>query len=497
MNIRLPALPFAALCYTYAGVFLWLLEWVKPVYSIPVIGLLGFGLYRFLRDPSTQEKIKVSKGVLVFSAILLLLYTLLCGSGGLFVQTFDWLKHNAILHDLISEGWPVYYHHEMDHAMLTYYIGQYLVPAAIGKLFHSFRAGELAMLAWNFAGIFLSVMLLFHVSKADTWRKQIFSVFVFCFFSAVLFLSRLLYAATAINVNDVISDRYFLSNLSVFFRSTLNTFRWIPTNGPPAWIAAALFAQQQDSPKYYLLIAAPLLLHASLPFLGLALLMLGIFVIKMARPDTLREERVRWLKDSVSIPNLCALLGLMVEAVYLMGNVAEEKPAEVGISFIEYGANSALYFCFCAGFICYSAVIFKTFKEIPLFYVVNAQLLLLPFFKFGLYNDLCMNASIPAMFLLMVFVIRGMFQYTLQQGVSHGRVVLLSLLLIWGAIYPIQEAYETMAAGPAWDDSHRFDPAGTLNMYARRDGSVGADMAYNYYTYDYEESLFYLWFAKE
>jgi len=41
MNIQFPKLSLAAILYLYAGVMLWLLEWVKPVVSLPVIGLLA------------------------------------------------------------------------------------------------------------------------------------------------------------------------------------------------------------------------------------------------------------------------------------------------------------------------------------------------------------------------------------------------------------------------------------------------------------------------
>ena len=494
---RYITVPFCALCYTYVGVLLWLMEWVRPLFSVPVIGLGLIGLYLFAKDP-TDRGVVVTKPVFVLCAVLLIVWTILCGSGGFFVQTVDWDKHNAILRDLILKEWPVYYHNDDSSAMLTYYLGQYLVPAAAGKLTNSFRVGELAMAIWNFTGVFLTTLMLFRVVGADTWRKQVFTLFTLIFFSAVLFLSRAVYAATSIGVNDVPDVLALrLGSIYVHFRSNLNVFRWIPTNGPPAWIATALFAEHLRSPKYYLLFLAPLLLCASFPFLGLALLMFGLFAVHMALPSTKNSERLHYWKECFSVPNLCAFAVLILEIVYLVGNTGGVKPAEAGFALVDFGTNALIYFCLCLGFAVYSAVIFPVFQRTPLYYIVNASLFLFPFFKYGLLNDLCMNASIPALFLLMSFVIQGMFQFTAEGRPSYGRATILMLLLVWGAIYPVLELKDSCASGPDWNGTARFSVSESMNDYARRDGSVRTDLAYNYYTYDYEESLFYVWFAKD
>lgn len=503
---RIPGLSFWALCYTYAGLILFLLEWVKPLHSIPLIGLLLVALFQFYKiqrlgktcyngpdQPTNQWP------VAILLATILLLYLVLQGNGGIYRQPADWDKHNRILSDLIFEGWPVYYHNSDSNSMLTYYIGQYLVPAAVGKVFHSFRAGELAMLFWNFLGTYLSVLLFFRITKANSLRKQSFALLVFLFSGTVLFLSRGLYAATAVGVTDV-TEAWLSKTVYLQYRHVQTVLRWIPTIGPPAWIAAALFVEELDSPKHYLLIATPLLLSASLPFVGIALLMIGAFVVKMMLPDTSGAEQWSLIKDCVSVPNLCALPILSAEAIYLFGNVVSEKPAELGLTLINFGANTTLYFCFCIGFACYSIILFPILKQEPLFYVVNFLLFLFPLFSMGLHNDLCMGASVPVIFLLISFVVRGMFLYTEKGKEQFGRAIILGLLVFWGSIYPIRETLEQIRTGPMWDGSARYTlqrEVGSMNVFARRDGTIKADLAYNYYTYDYESSPFYLWLAKD
>jgi len=401
----------------------------------------------------------------------------------------------------VTKPWPVYYHNDTGSAMLTYYIGQYLIPAAVGKVVGSFRVGEIAVLFWNAAGVFLALLLLFRITKADTARKWLLTAVVFFPFGFTLFLGRGLYAATPFGSVDAPEDNYWISkSIRVYFRSMVNVLRWIPTNAITPWIATALFADQYSNnfgERNYVLLAAPLILYATFPFLGLALLMMGVFFIKLVRPSTTRVERLNALKNCMSASNLCALVSSAVMLAYIFGNVTGEKPEEIGFSIIDYGSNSILYLCVCLTFLCYSVVIFKIHKESPLFYVVNAALLLFPFFRMGRWNDLCMNASVPEVFLLMVFIIQALFKYIEQKNSASRRAAILILLLFIGAIYPARELIDVSKTGPVWDGSGRYGEIQSMNEYARTDGTVMVDYAYNYYTYDYENSMFCKYLAKD
>lgn len=68
--------------------------------------------------------------------------------GGLSPQSADWSKHNAVLRDLIEKEWPVLYHNEDESSLLTYYLGQYLVPALSGKVI-CFLCGFFPLQVWR------------------------------------------------------------------------------------------------------------------------------------------------------------------------------------------------------------------------------------------------------------------------------------------------------------------------------------------------------------
>ena len=69
--------------------------------------------------------------------------------------------------------------------------------------------------------------------------------------------------------------------------------------------------------------------------------------------------------------------------------------------------------------------------------------------------------------------------------------MVLLLLLVIGSIYPMEEMVEVIKTPVSFQGAQH----GTLGDWAHRDGSIGAAEAYNYFTYDYETSLFYRFFG--
>ena len=474
--------------------------WVRWYWALPAVATIVFGLYQYGRNLWGQpvgEPLYVSRKMLVFVAVVMFFWLVVSGSGGLIGQTeaVDWTKHNLILSDLIAYDWPEYYHNEQEDAMLTYYVAQYLVPALFGKLFHSLRAAELTMLCYNFIGIFLAALLLFRLVKASTPRRQLVSIFIFVFFGVVLFLGKALYGATAIGGTDVTSpltsSNWISDHILLQYPYNYSHLRWAFPQVITPWIVTALFAQNKEKYEYYLLWAAPLLLHATFPFLGIALLMIGYFGFSLI----IGKNPLACIRQAFSLSNICAGLGgILIPLVYLYGNFGGTKSSNAGFAIIEYNADTVLYFCFCASFLCYSVVLFDRYKKNILFYLVNGILLFLPFFKGGCYNDLCMRASVPATYLLMVFCIDGLFAFVRDRQ-KTGRAVILAMLLCLGMYYPVFSMQNMLRTDPGGRRTENGQQS--LSEWAYKDGRVSDDAAYNYFTYDYTWSHFYRWFAKK
>lgn len=142
----------AALIYLYSPICLFLWTWTRPLVAVPAITISLFTVYRLFSRfaaANTERDVQITPEMLLFSVAFLFAVAVLCGWGDFTLQSEDWVKHNALLQDLTYQGWPVFYRDAVTPSMLTYYIGQYLVPAAVGKLFCSAWISEIVFMFWG------------------------------------------------------------------------------------------------------------------------------------------------------------------------------------------------------------------------------------------------------------------------------------------------------------------------------------------------------------
>ena len=140
---------------------------------------------------------------IVFLAMVSLVWCILGGQGGYFYQTSDWNERNAIFRDLIEREWPVYY--DQTDIVLTYYIGHWLPAALVGKAVYilsgsaeiAWKIGNNALLLWSSLGIIACLLLLFRVSRANTFRQRSIAVLIFMFFSGLDVIGTILQGCTS------------------------------------------------------------------------------------------------------------------------------------------------------------------------------------------------------------------------------------------------------------------------------------------------------------
>ena len=81
-------------------------------------------------DSDTLNLPAVGLGIIIVVSVL---WCQSAGIGGLFYQSPDHQFRNAVFRDLLSHRWPVTY--ETYGTGLVYYLGIWIVPAALGKVF--------------------------------------------------------------------------------------------------------------------------------------------------------------------------------------------------------------------------------------------------------------------------------------------------------------------------------------------------------------------------
>lgn len=499
MNTKNRALLISTIAYIYIPVMIFLIGFVKPYFSFPLILVLSFFLLRMIED--YQKEMEENKTVLIKWWVLLLAVLVLCafcvfiGWGGWFPQAGDWYKHNAVLRDLSMKNWPVYYMN-LEPSMLTYYIGQYLVPALVGKLTGSFRIAEILFFVWGVIGLVLVFIHLQRILKADTVKKQLLSLLILLFFSGAVVLTQVVLHNWYPNMTFAPVDRHWVivGEILLQFRSNFVMLRWVFPQCMIPWLLMMLFMEHYKKCEYYALLFLPALLFATFSFVSFfAYALMGIVYLLIKQKD---KKDV--LKRIFSLSNLLPAVGLGgILFFYFLGYVQVQKPDYLGFGLQKYGFSYwgvYVVFCFFA-FGIYAVCVWKDNKKIPLYYFTVILLLVIPLFKMGLCNDFVMSVSIPPLFVLMIFVVKFLNKKgeSEQNGIKKG---ILIVCLFIGAWYSFCELKDNIAQKePGIMSAAEYESLGYFTN--RGNQELSDDLKYNYYTYDLEGKIFYEYIARK
>lgn len=207
-----------------------------------------------------------------------------------------------------------------------------------------------------------------------------------------------------------------------------------------------------------------------------------------------------WFRKIFSRCNLLTIFTLgTVLAFYFYGNVFSKKPDSIGFHVQKYGAYRYDYLVFVVVMVwLYSLCIWYDNMKNELFYLSLTTLTILPLFNMGMCNDLVMRCSIPSLFVLMCLVIRFLNNYmswSLLKDISVPIFVkmlpfVVCVLLLMGSYYPWKLIKWSTCSGDnaAWE---------TMEIFANRHLGNGADVTFNYYSYDIDSNLFYKFFARK
>ena len=503
--------------YVLLPLALFLFGWTKW-YIVLGCFVVAFVCYKKLFRSFSQndESIDISFLLLVAGCLLLLFVGYSCGWGRWVKQPkVDYEKHNAILADLTSESWPVYYCNNDEHAMLTYYIGQYLVPAFIGKLANSFRVAEIAVFVWSSLGLVLVWLHLLSSLKISEPKRQIGSALFLVLFALPLFLAELVgeLLGLPVHISTANTDWFAIVDevgVHLQYSSNYVLLNWVYPQTIVCWITTLLLLDYRKEIRYYVPLALPTMLFSALSFIGIV-----IVAASLAMAELIRERRIKaWIKRVLSVENLLYTLTIgVVMLLYFAGNVFSEKPPEMQFylsPITEAPLLFAVFYAFCI--LPYPLCLFWWCKKDDLFWIATGILLILPLLHLGRVNDLMMRASIPALLILMYEILKT---YNEQVNTEHERVLeknkqgrkkavllgVLVLCLLFGVIFPVSNMVRNMKTSKGIRTTELYT-YGTMGIYADRkleeDDEVRIkEKVYNYFTYDVEKTMFYRYIARE
>lgn len=433
--------PFA-LSYLTAPLAVFFAGYLRAPFAVVGLAVLAFAWwYAVCKTPQVKQvgqeeqgiTLSVPKLVLLFA--LMLLWGYLGGQTGFFYQNSDWGYRNAIYRDLITNSWPVYY--PQKDTALVYYIGHWLVPAALTKpvyalfgLDAAWMFARMALWGWTALGTYLAALNLLVYLRADTGKKQGIGL---------LFL--------------------------IFF-----------------------------------LLGTACLMCGPFPFVGLVIFMVvrGIVLLAQRQKGVLQSAfspaNVLVLVVVLSITASYFLannaFGYSVLGETVAGNqTAQQTFGQNVLTSLQKGM--LVFYLLDAGI--YLLLLWRQNRRSWLFYTCAVSLFIIPFFKVGQGCDFCMRVSIPAIFILMTLCARYFIALvgtkwrdgTLAQ---HAVTILLAATLLIGACTPAMEIYRGIC---------HIAKEGTFCLENEEPYTLAdRPVSLNFETQNCENKLFFTYFAK-
>lgn len=400
---------------------------------------------------------------------------------------------------MINRPWPVYYENAGVKSYLVYYIGAYIIPAAIGKVFGSFEVGEIVQFLYN--ALILSLIWVFiidYLRIKKIWHGICAVIFITCFGGSLM----LAQSVISIFYPDIscLGNLYAVDGEGVFleYKDFFVDLSWTW----PQYIFPALFILlwivNKDDTQNYVFYLLPLLLYASMPFVSVVIIVFTTAIYMVINKQKKITEFLSWQNIIVSVT-----LGTIL-ILYFWGNLANDKPSDIAFKMIHFGKYFGVYLIYSIFmFGIYAYIVSKRNARNPVLWSSVLILLIIPFFSMGYFNDLMMNMSIPPMFYLMILCLDYFVNDDERSALRENgktaeyiiyRSVLITLIAI-SMVYPFENMSELIRKNTNGKDGNYSWVS--LESCANPSLEIRDDLKYNYFAYDINNRFFYRHVARK
>jgi hypothetical protein len=429
--------------------FLGWLKWYVSIISIILIIIALFSAFHMSNDEyHVNNNIKISVKSLLLIICISILWCFFAGQGGFFYQSEDHDIRNAIFRDLINFNWPVIY--ENQNNAMVYYIGQWLVPALVGKIFVGlgedigWMAGNIALFIWSSFGIFIVILLMFLVIKVKSIKNIIIAIAVLVLFSGLDIIGIVMQCVT--NKRLILVDH--IESWSGFweYSSMTTCLFWVYNQAIVTWIVVLLYLNEKKL-NLYAFICLSMLPFAPIPFIGMLPFFLAStinsFIIKY-RNNKMKD----FFREILSLPNIIAAVTICpIYFLYYLSNAAiNTKGFGLSNGLQERGIIKTILIIILfmvLEFGIYAVLIWKKNNKNLNYFVAIISLLIIPIFRIGGASDFSMRASMPSITVLMVLIIAFIqeYKFIMYNNSLHKKLIirLLIITLIFGAVTPVYE----------------------------------------------------------
>jgi hypothetical protein len=439
VNFKVAYLKSIAFIYLALPFLIFFIGWLKLPLGIFASVLLIYCGYKYTKSLSLTDTESISYENITIIIVVLFGWLMFSGVSGFGYQATDYLKHNALFKDLITEKWPISYNINGKEMYLAHYLAYYLpAPTLFGTF--NWKIVLIANLIWTALGVFLAILF---------WLKFIgkYSAYIFIFFvlaSGIQIFSLFIQHGWG-TIHEILEkirthgNLFWLNGLTkngvqilrITFPSNTDMLFWAPSHAIPCWLGTGILINdlKDKTLKYTPLVISLIAFWSPLVMVGLApLLFLAIF----------QDKKREWLniENLLYGPFIFAIIGsflLSIDAKNILHHFIFTDRS--GIDAISMKRQ---IFTYC-NFLFFEVIIWwlpaywvirndenKLFKQ--LYWVVFVLLSIIPLFQYGVWNDWCSRVSMPTLFLFHALIIVSFLRANFKQKVIFLSIFLLALI---------------------------------------------------------------------
>ncbi len=319
-----------SLLYLALPYLIFVVGWLRWYLALFYVILIILSLYVCIQKAESSyrqgldkpDQIYFDGKILILIIIIGTLLLGISGVGGLGYQDTDWIKHNAILKDLIEKPWPVIYQLDGIKLPLVYYIAFYLPAALFGKFGGWILANQI-LFVWSLIGLILAILWFFVLIR----RASPGVLLLFVMFSGLDVIGEWLVSPRVVALKPEYMLYLNWKHIEMWaigwqYSSNTTLLFWVPHQALAGWISTGilLYCILYSHIKSYSIFIVSLTILWS-PFIMIGLIPY-LFLECLMGSGSLSKR----LSQYISLPNLCGLGLIVIIGFYYSSNLVMAAP---------------------------------------------------------------------------------------------------------------------------------------------------------------------------
>ena len=480
----------SSILYLVIPVIIFFFGWLKTIYATilttPFLVLCYF-VYKQIIKKDIRLFTKENTKYWLISIAVLFIWVYFSGIGGFSFQNGDHWVRNPIYRDLCKYDWPLIYNLSEESSFIqsitgtgnvafSYYFTWWLIPALISKLFNLSELGHnVVLLVYSLIGLLLILYNINRIIGKCTYK----ALLILVFFSGMDIVRCLFYRKPYYFVEHI---EWWNDLFWIQYSSNSTQLYWVFNQSIPLWIIMGL-VMQLDNNRFIGCLCALSFVYSPWATLGIVpIAWVGSFF---------RKQSIKQAFNPIN--TIVTIIIAVVYGVFYMASSGSEGGIGTTLSFYRdrlFGFIIDYLLFLIIEVVIYWVLIYKENKDDKYFWIVTLELLSFPlvWMRDG---NFTMRASIPALFIFMIYIINSLYK-TEKVYIKYALIITL-LIGSFTSISEINRSITNTLNGNI-DNEEEIFSFGDIKTQDIARINIVKDQ---FFIYDYQNSLFFRYLAKE